>query len=142
MKRIALLPTLCAGLISNWVCLAQEGATNQTTQPNAKLIEDYANAFTKRAKEVFNAGEFKKAVEQALKATKPAWEETGPGQAVVHFVVAENGEIEDLKVVESSGNAELEKAALESVRGAFIPVPPPDLPPKERTFDIRYVMKE
>jgi periplasmic protein TonB len=84
--------------------------------------------------------EFERAVAWALAATVPqgngVW-----GSTIVSFVVAANGQVQDLRLLKSSGDKFLDTGALMAVRQAHLPAPPSDLGAGDRTFHVEYISR-
>jgi protein TonB len=81
---------------------------------------------------------FTRSVIAALMKTRP-----GPfalwGSALVSFQVSETGKLLYVRLLDSSGNAALDDAALNAIRKARFERPPPGLTSQERTYIIEYV---
>jgi len=77
------------------------------------------------------------AVAEVLKQTKlkrvPAF-----GTVKVKLVVALDGGIASLEILESSGNARLDDAVLAAIRRVKLPVPPPGMAPEQRWYEFTY----
>jgi periplasmic protein TonB len=84
--------------------------------------------------------EFERAVAWALAATVPqgngVW-----GSTIVTFVVSANGQVQDLRLLKSSGDKFLDTGALMAVRQARLPTPPADLGAGDRTFNVEYISR-
>lgn len=119
---------------------AQRGETApENAGDSSKYIDDAAKAFSAQLTRAFER-RFRDAVIQALAVAKPV-SNGKPGEVAVRFIVSETGELQDLKVVRSSGNELLDQVALSAVRQARIPAPPSGLPQGDRTFTINYISK-
>jgi periplasmic protein TonB len=82
--------------------------------------------------------EFARAVAWALAATKPQGNGTW-GSTVVTFIVSPSGQLQELRLLRSSGDNWLDTGALMAVKQARLPTPPSGLPPGDRTFNVEYI---
>jgi protein TonB len=84
--------------------------------------------------------EFARAVAWALAATVPQgngkW-----GNTIVTFVVSPNGQVQELRLLQSSGDNWLDTGALMAIKQTRLPTPPPGLPPGDRTFNVEYISR-
>lgn len=83
--------------------------------PKETLEAQYVKAHFLYIKEIVE-----KKIRYPMIARKMGWQ----GKVVICFVVEENGEVKDLHIVESSGYAQLDKNAIETVKQA-VPLPSP-----------------
>jgi protein TonB len=60
------------------------------------------------------------------------------GTTVVEFIIAEDGDIDLVRIKKSSGHAALDQAALAAVERASFPPPPPGMTRKQRNYVIPY----
>jgi TonB family protein len=88
---------------------------------------------------ILNAKDFEKAVICALSKTLPM-SQGKPGSIVVSFSVSDAGNLQGLKMDQSSGDKQADIAALSAVRLAQLPAPPPGLTLADRTFRITYII--
>ena len=87
-----------------------------TGKSSKKILEaQYVKAHFLYIKEIIE-----KKIRYPMIARKMGWQ----GKVVVCFVVEKNGEVKDLRIVESSGYAQLDKNAIETVKQA-VPLPSP-----------------
>ncbi len=81
---------------------------------------------------------YSRSVIAALLKTRP-----GPfaiwGRVLVSFQLNEQGEISYVHMLQSSGNAALDEAAVEAIRKARFERPPPGMAPDDRTYIIDYI---
>jgi periplasmic protein TonB len=84
------------------------------------------------------SNEFVRAVAWALAATKPMgngkW-----GISAVNFSISASGQLQNLRLIHSSGDNWLDTGALMAVRQAHFPVPPAGLSEDDRTFNVEYI---
>lgn len=94
-----------------------KGKGNGLTAKSSKEILEarYVKAHFLYIKEIIE-----KKIRYPMIARKMGWQ----GKVVVCFIVEKNGEIKDLRIVESSGYAQLDKNAIETVKQA-VPLPSP-----------------
>ena len=90
------------------------------------------------ATHVGKSDEFERQVIWALGATVPMGNGKY-GTSVVTFVVSAGGQVEDLKLLHSSGDDWLDKSCLMAVKQARMPTPPGGLPLGDRRFVIHYI---
>jgi protein TonB len=55
------------------------------------------------------------------------------------FTISATGQVQDLKLLQSSGDSWLDTGALMSVKQARLPVPPAGLSAGDRTFVVEYI---
>ncbi len=81
---------------------------------------------------------FERDVIWALSATKPMgngkW-----GSTIVTFVVGEDGRLEGLRMIKTSGDNWLDTGVLMGVKQARLPVPPAGLTLGDRSFNVEYI---
>lgn len=81
---------------------------------------------------------FTNSVIAALMKTRP-----GPfalwGRVLVSFQIAESGKLLYVRMLHSSGNSALDRAAVDAIRKARFERPPPGLSPEDRTYIIDYI---
>ncbi len=90
------------------------------------------------ATHIGKSDEWERSVIWALGATVP----TGNGKwgsTVVTFAVSASGQVEGLRLLQTSGDNWLDQGALMGVRQARIPAPPAGLPLGDRSFNIEYI---
>lgn len=125
----------------------QQAATPRApaAQPSAKASPPRAasNPALARSGKVT---QFAKEVVAALAKVKPDAPivngEPGPkGKVTVTVVVNFGGGVRTAKVTGSSGNADLDKLALEAAKKAALPVPPPDVTTDDLFYDVEYDFK-
>lgn len=84
-------------------------------------------------------GAFTRSVVAALGKTRPKTAQSRTrGTVKVAFAIAESGGLAYVRVVASSGNPTLDKAAISAVQRAAFPTPPRGLSVAERTYEIPY----
>ena len=81
--------------------------------------------------------EYARYVSQALSKTKPKGT-GGVGTAMIKFVIAADGSLASAEIAKSSGSTKLDAQALEVVRHARFPAPPPGMTVNQRTYDVPY----
>jgi TonB family protein len=81
--------------------------------------------------------EYAKAVSQALAKTKPRGIGT-LGVAKVRFTIAPSGRLSSLAIAISSGDKKLDQKALDAIRFAVFPPPPPGMTMSQLTYEIPY----
>jgi TonB family protein len=122
---------------------------------NSKLIDNATEAFSSFMTQAFEkleaqkrerlaaqekSKEFSAAVVHALDVTKPSVQGKPPGHVVVSFVISDTGKLENLKLDQSSGNTQTDRAALLAIEQTSMPIPPAGLPIRERSFRVEYVV--
>ncbi|MFM9940075.1 MAG: TonB family protein [Hyphomicrobiaceae bacterium] len=60
------------------------------------------------------------------------------GTVKIAFLIAQSGDLDDVRVAKSSGHEAIDRAALAAVRRATFKPPPPGLTDKERTYEVPY----
>jgi periplasmic protein TonB len=116
--------------------------TTTTTTTTTRTVQAAPNLRFSRpaATHSGKSDEFERAVAWALAATLPqgngVW-----GSTIVSFVVAANGQVQDLRLLKSSGDKFLDTGALMAVRQARLPTPPSDLGAGDRTFHVEYISR-
>lgn len=81
--------------------------------------------------------EFKRAIHRIAEANRPAW--TGaPASAILEFVLTQNGEVEAVRIVQSSGHADLDRMLAQAIRRTRYISPPSHFSPDDRTIEITY----
>lgn len=120
--------------------------TSRQAAPTAKKAQ---NAGSRQAAQTGRAGATKPSAAvlrrwnsqlvSAIQRRKPR-SVTGAGRVSVRLVVGAGGALMSASVARSSGNATLDSAALQMVRSARLPPPPPELgrPPFTRTAPIEF----
>jgi TonB family protein len=81
--------------------------------------------------------EYAKSVSQALVKTKPKGI-GGYGVTKVRFTIAPTGRLNSLQIASSSGDKKLDQKALDAVRLAVFPPPPPGMTVSQLTYEIPY----
>ena len=84
--------------------------------------------------------EYARYVSQALSRTKPRGA-GHHGTVRVKFVIAADGNLASAEVAKSSGSEGLDASALEAVRHARFPVPPPGMSLTELTYEVPYYFR-
>jgi protein TonB len=81
---------------------------------------------------------FSRSVIAALMKTRP-----GPfalwGRVLVSFEISPSGRLNYVRLLRSSGNSALDKAAVDAIHKASFATPPPGLTAEERTYIIDYI---
>jgi protein TonB len=81
--------------------------------------------------------EYARYVSQALSKTKPKGT-GGLGTAIIKFVIAVDGSLASAEIAKSSGSTKLDAKALEAVRYAKFPSPPPGMSVVQLTYEVPY----
>jgi protein TonB len=81
--------------------------------------------------------EYARYVSQALSKTKPKGT-GGLGTAMIKFVIAADGSLASAEIAKSSGSTKLDVKALEAVRHAKFPSPPPGMTVVQLTYEVPY----
>lgn len=89
------------------------------------------------------ARQYAKSVAEALGRTTPEPGTLGGvrGTVKLAFAIAPDGRLEALRVVRSSGTAKIDATAIEAVKAARFPPPPPGLSLAQRSYEIPYVFR-
>ena len=83
------------------------------------------------------ASEFVKTVLRRLKQTMPR-PRNMMGTVIVQFIVSDTGDIEMIRLAQSSRNAELDRLVIERIRTTRLIAPDKTTPPRDRAFQITY----
>jgi TonB family protein len=81
--------------------------------------------------------EYAKFVSQALARTKPKGI-GAQGIAKVRFTIGLSGRLSTIQIVSSSGDKKLDQRAIDAVRQAVFPTPPPGMTVSQLTYEIPY----
>jgi|SRR4029077_18645554 TonB family protein len=81
--------------------------------------------------------EYAKTVSQALARTKPKGI-GAQGIAKVRFTIALSGRLSFIQIVSSSGDKKLDQRAIDAIRQAVFPTPPPGMTVSQLTYEIPY----
>jgi protein TonB len=81
--------------------------------------------------------EYARSVQQSLAKTKPKGL-GARGTVKVKFEIGMTGRLNSSEVIASSGNATLDRTALDAVRRALFPAPPPGMSSAQLTYEIPY----
>ncbi len=86
---------------------------------------------------------YAKAVAEALSRTKPKPGAPGSVRGTVRlaFAVAPDGRLEEVRIVHSSGAPRIDSIAIEAVKAARFPPPPPGMTLAQRSYEIPYVFR-
>lgn len=84
--------------------------------------------------------EYARYVSQALSKSKPRGA-GGLGTVKVKFTIAADGGLASLEIAKSSGSAKLDTTALEAVRRAKFPLPPPGMTLAQLTYEVPYYFR-
>lgn len=104
----------------------------------AELVAKQLGGSVKARAEAVDA--YTRDVIRMLIASKPSW--TGvTGELVVGFAISLRGDIQDVEVVRSSGNAKLDNVILASLAAIRLPPPPPGAELRDRTMEVTYDYK-
>ncbi len=104
----------------------------------AELVAKQLGGSVKARAEAVDA--YTRDVIRLLIASKPSW--TGvTGELVVGFAISLRGDIQDVEVVRSSGNAKLDNVILASLAAIRLPPPPPGAELRDRTMEVTYDYK-
>jgi protein TonB len=87
------------------------------------------------------ANEYARAVIQTLARRKPRATAGVRGTVRIGFTVARSGVVSEARVLRSSGQPVLDEAALDAVRNAKFPTPPPELAAIELKYEIPYIFR-
>src|SRR4051794_1900319 len=82
--------------------------------------------------------EFGRRVIRALRQTMPSLSGT-LGRATIRFLLSERGNIAELQLVRSSGNAELDRSVVFASKQSSFPIPPTGSTVSDRTFLVTYI---
>jgi TonB family protein len=132
LNLMSVLPKAAAGAQKR---SAQSTALAADTQARE---QEFLQSISKASLAHFGAvDEFTKMVARVLARHKPVSHGLR-GRLVVSFVISEAGELRELKLVHSSGLADLDTLVLASLEKAGFARPPPKTPLRDRTFEITY----
>jgi TonB family protein len=81
--------------------------------------------------------EYAKFVSQALARTKPKGI-GAQGIAKIRFTIGLSGRLSSIQIVSSSGDKKLDQKAIEAIRQAVFPTPPPGMTVSQLTYEIPY----
>ncbi|MBO0766766.1 MAG: energy transducer TonB [Hyphomicrobiaceae bacterium] len=81
--------------------------------------------------------EFGRAVLQALRKTMPDMNEQR--RVTVRFVLSQDGNLLEVRLVRPSGNPRLDQAVMFAVQQSSFPFPPANAAPVDRTFTVTYI---
>ena len=84
--------------------------------------------------------EYARYVSQALSKTRPKGA-GGLGTVKIKFVIAADGSLASAEIAKSSGSTKLDTTALEAVRRAKFPAPPPGMTVTQLTYDVPYYFR-
>ncbi|MFM9848284.1 MAG: cell envelope integrity protein TolA [Hyphomicrobiaceae bacterium] len=82
--------------------------------------------------------DFGRGVIRALRQTMPGLRDT-VGRVTVRLFLSQNGNLEDVQLVNSAGNANLDQSVVFAVKQASFPIPPARSTPIDRTFLVTYI---
>lgn len=104
----------------------------------AELVAKQLGGSVKARAEAVDA--YTRDVIRTLIASRPSW--TGvTGKLIVGFAISLRGDIQDVEVVRSSGNAKLDNVILASLAAIRLPPPPPGAELRDRTMEVTYDYK-
>jgi TonB family protein len=83
--------------------------------------------------------EFGRSVVRALRGTMP--QSSRVGRLKIRLLLDEQGRLSDLRLVESSGDSEMEQNVLKAAKGTSFPNPPAGSSVPDRTFLVTYVYR-
>ena len=84
--------------------------------------------------------EYARYVSQALSKTRPKGA-GGLGTVRIKFVIAADGSLASAEIAKSSGSTKLDTTALEAVRHAKFPAPPPGMTIAQLTYEVPYYFR-
>lgn len=82
--------------------------------------------------------DFGRGVIRALRQTMPGLRNT-VGRVTVRLFVSQTGNLEEVQLVKSAGNANLDQSVVFAVKQASFPIPPARSTPSDRTFLVTYI---
>lgn len=87
------------------------------------------------------ANEYAKTVIETLARRKPRATAGVRGTVRISFKVSASGDVQDARVLRSSGRKVLDEAALVAVRSAKFPAPPPALASAQLNYEVPYIFR-
>ncbi len=87
------------------------------------------------------ANEYAKAIIETLASRKPRTTAGVRGTVRISFTVGRSGEVQEARVLRSSGRKVLDEAALSAVRSAKFPAPPPALANAQLNYEVPYIFR-
>jgi TonB family protein len=112
----------------------------QLSLPDTAIALDGLSASFSRPAGITRSGEndeFGRGVIRALRKTMPEMREHG--RVTVRFLLSQDGNLVEVRLVRSSGNPMLDQAVLFAVQQSSFPFPPPDAPSVDRRFLVTYI---
>jgi TonB family protein len=112
----------------------------QLSLPDTAIALDGLSASFSRPAGITRSGEndeFGRGVIRALRKTMPEMKERG--RVTVRFLLTQDGNLVEVRLVRSSGNPMLDQAVMFAVQQTSFPFPPPDAPSVDRTFVVTYI---
>ena len=109
------------------------------SSPNAPTPTDQQQRVTSASKGALRI--FARRIARALARSRPR-RVSGRGTVLIAFTVSRGGGIASVRVQTSSGNARIDRAAIQAVRRARLPRPPKDATRKQRSFVIPYYFRK
>jgi TonB family protein len=112
----------------------------QLSLPDTAIALDGLSASFSRPPDITRSGEndeFGRGVIRALRKTMPEMREHG--RVTVRFLLSQDGNLVEVRLVRSSGSPMLDRAVLFAVQQSSFPFPPPDAPSVDRTFLVTYI---
>jgi protein TonB len=100
----------------------------------------HTNASSLAAASAGAVREYARYVSQALSKTRPKGA-GGLGTVRIKFVIAANGSLASAEIAKSSGSTKLDTTALEAVRHAKFPAPPPGTTVAQLTYEVPYYFR-
>ena len=115
--------------------------TARLPTPDIPFTAGGLSASVARPPGVTRSGEnddFGRGVIRALRQTMPGLRDTF-GRVTVRLFLSPNGNLEDVQLVQSGGNANLDQSVVFAVKQASFPIPPARSTPNDRTFLVTYI---
>ncbi|MET0568085.1 MAG: TonB family protein, partial [Hyphomicrobiaceae bacterium] len=82
--------------------------------------------------------DFGRGVIRALRQTMPGLRNT-LGRVTVRLLISQNGNLEEVQLVKSGGDPQLDQSVVFAVKQASFPIPPARSTPSDRTFLVTYI---
>lgn len=120
--------------------VAKASPSLQLSLPDSAIALDGLSASFTRPPGYTRSGEndeFGRGVIRALRKTMPDMKERG--RVTVRFLLSQDGNLLEVRLVRSSGNPMLDQAVMFAVQQSSFPFPPPSAPTVDRTFLVTYI---
>ncbi len=115
--------------------------TARLPTPDTPFTAGGLSASVARPPGITRSGEnddFGRGVIRALRQTMPGLRDTF-GRVTVRLIVSQNGNLEEVQLVKSGGDPQLDQSIVFAVRQASFPFPPARSSPADRTFLVTYI---